>query len=189
MPSCYINNSRKQGVRTKETITIAHYRRKAKEMDAKYNGIPNEENAPLGPFSNRLAALGGIRPLVFGRFSEVNDGKFGVSSFLKGAAWHKARRVSMFISRGSLDVSDHSINAFYKTFFAQYKRVISTAAAYSKAKLLLERKVFVGLKKEQYDSTSRAFIVASGCNTRPFSSFKRDYFGEDTGTHFYSSRE
>jgi hypothetical protein len=177
----YSNTDRGSATKKRERECKSTYAQHARDLDKKYN---NTSRGSRGPIECRLDALGGIIPLCFGRFGEVNQ---PVRDLLEACSLAKARRVA---NKGSMNRSitpgeDEVVNIHYwkERFFNLYTRVLSTVVGYHKADVIITRKGFIGLSpKEQTKNAQDNYHPSI---QKLFSGFKRDYYGLDQGRHFY----
>ena len=165
-------------VRDCKTLYVKH----ARVLDRRFNNTPAGSR---GPIESRLDALGGIVPLCFGRFGEVNQ---AVIDLIDACALAKARHIACNRPRYQRDNMEHmdngvDVNRWRALFRDTYLRVLSISVGYFKAGLIIGRKSLIGLKPNEQSmrSGSHPSLV------KLFAGFKRDHFGPDKGSHVYDT--
>ena len=156
--------------------TRTDYYRKCRDLDLQYHNIPHGTS---GPVRLLLDSYGGVFPLCFGRLGEVND---LVLDILKCCATFKARRVARRQPLSAFDRNmDIRIPELIRRFNETYKRALSTFSASHKARLIINRKALIGLNPNQQNNVR----YGEPSDHVPFSSFGRNRFGPEKGSHFF----
>lgn len=167
-PTWYNSDNRLSAVETRANRIPGEYERKARTLDVKYNATPRNTN---GPIFSSLSSYGKIQTLVFGRFSETS---VDVSRLIKICAVIKARRLVHSFGGDPADMAQMRAH-----FARSYKRKIALTSLTSKARLLLDRKIYVNLPYRMHNSAKgRSDIPPS------YGFGDHSWFGQ-RGRHFY----
>jgi hypothetical protein len=171
-PTWYSSDNRLSAVEKRASLIQADYNTKARKLDAKFNSTPAGID---GPVFRSLSSYGQIRTLVFGRFSETS---VDVSRLVKMCATIKARSLVSNFGGSPADMTQ------MRTHFSRiYKRKLALTSLASKARLLLDRKVYVGLPYRMHDAAKGR----SGSTIPTAQGFGENAWNGTRGGHFYDT--